>query len=90
MKCLLFISALCSNFLKKQISGLDERPIYHPSENITIQQILDIYEKNKCLAFLESKSISIEEKIYQLGDKGVPKIYNVYNGGLLDDWNFEM
>ena len=79
---------------KNRFSGFDERYIYHshvlPNDNITINEIIQIDKKKNAIYFLKSTEFTLEEKLDFVQDKRLPSIYNVFNGGLLDDWEFEM
>ena len=73
--------------------GLDERfTLYKDKmflEDITDEKMFKIYETSEKLAFLESTNISIDDKLYEIGNRNIPKAINILNGGLLNDWNFE-
>jgi len=79
---------------KQNKYGLDERIVFSLHEikynNTTIEQIINIQEKKDMLDFLKSNHTSIDTKLYAIGDKNIPTIINIFNGGLLDDWNFEI
>jgi len=85
-------------------SGMDERPLFHPqsvnvennNENVTLFQILTLNEKKFMLDYLQSNHTDTE-KIMLIDKKNhiedidrlkYPIIFNIFNGGLLDDWNF--
>jgi hypothetical protein len=93
---LIFIFSL-SYFLNKYIvknyrTGMDDRIYFYPykKDNITsICNILKIKENTEKIKFLELNNISIDDKLFEI-DKNVPKIFCIHNGGLLNDWNFEM
>jgi len=95
---LAILGFLCANvnidLLKKRAVGFDERVYYHShlikTENITIHDILKIYEKKNVIDLLESNSNSVDDKMYELSDKGVPSVFSIMKGGLLNDWNFEI
>jgi hypothetical protein len=80
--------------LKKRAVGFDERLYYHSHlikiENITIHEIFKIYEKQNFIDLLESNNKSLDDKIYELSDKGVPFVFSITKGGLLYDWNFKI
>lgn len=85
---------LLNSFMKNTDRiGLDERVIFFPNEfkndNITKVQIMKIQENRKMLDFLESNETKIEDKLYEIGGRGVPGIFRLLKGGLLSDWNFE-
>jgi len=75
-------------------AGFDERLIFFPNvitptENVTREQIMKIQEKREMLDFFESNDIKIEDKLYEIGGRGVPSGFNILKGGLLSDWNFK-
>jgi hypothetical protein len=86
-------------------SGMDERQLFHPqslnvennNENITLFQIFTLNEKKSMLDYLQSNHTDIEKlaKINKTDNiEGIdrikhPIIFNMFNGGLLDDWNFD-
>ena len=74
--------------------GLDEHLVCSihtiKHDNETIKQLINIQEKKDMLDFLKSNHTSIDTKLYAIGDKNMPTIINIFNGGLLDDWNFEI
>lgn len=69
--------------------GMDERIYFYPNKNniTTIYKILKIQENIENLWFLESKSVSIDDKLFEI-DKNVPQKMSMYNGGLYNDWHF--
>jgi len=73
--------------------GLDERIIIHrgkiKGDNITSEIMLKIYETTENLQFLQSSNTSMDEKLYFSGNRNVPKVFTIFNGGLMDDWNFD-
>jgi len=79
---------------KQDRCGLDERIVCSLHEikfdNVTIEQIMKIQEKSEKLDFLKSNQTSDVTKLYEIGNKNIPTIINIFNGGLLDDWNFEI
>lgn len=92
----LFCYAMYSLYLSKSFidrAGLDERVIFFPNEiktdNVTKFQIMKIQEKSEMLGFLESNETKPEDKLYEIGGRGVPAILSLLKGGLFSDWNFE-
>ena len=72
-------------------TGVDERSILYPNnDNITSKKILQIYINYKTIEFLESKNILNDDKLHEIKGKNAPEVYNVFNGGLFDDWNVEL
>lgn len=86
-------------------SGMDERQLFHPqslnvennNENITLFQIFTLNEKKVMLDYLQSNHTDTE-KMIEIGKTDCikdidrikyPIIFNMFNGGLLDDWNFD-
>jgi hypothetical protein len=84
-------SLLVSNNNKKNIitSGNDERPNYLNQE-ITIQQIYINFHKKQLFNFLQSDKISVFDKINIINLNKRPNHVNVLNGGLLNNWNFDI
>jgi hypothetical protein len=78
---------------KEMNEGIDERIIIFPieiiNENMYRDKIIKIYENSKMLDFLASNCTNNEDKIYEIGERGLPSISNLFNGGLLSEWNFE-
>jgi hypothetical protein len=76
-----------------QRKGLDERVGFYPDklfiDNITSEIIFKIHETTEKIYFLESKNIHIDDKLYKIGNINFPDAYNLINGGLFNDWNFE-
>ena len=73
--------------------GSDERVDFYPDKifihNITSKQIFNIHETNEKIKFLESNNNTIDDKLYEIDNRNVPKVFDIYNGGLLNDWEFE-
>lgn len=81
-------------------SGMDERPLFHPQtinvENTTLLQILTLNEKKAVLDYLQSNftdteklaKINKNDHVLDIDRIKYPIIFNIFNGGLLDDWNF--
>ena len=79
-----------------RVAGRDERN--YIKEEVTEHKILEIYFKDELLQKLVSNQFHNEDKIdlinktpfimdnIQLNDY---KPFKIYNGGLLNDWNFE-
>jgi hypothetical protein len=89
--CYLFMSQY-HNFQKK--IGNDERYINNTlKDNIEMKKILELNEKKKLLDILQSNKTSIIDKINILNvinRDNIPKAINITNGGLLNDWNYEI
>lgn len=77
--------------VKNYRSGMDDRIYFHPykKDNTTIYKILRIQENIEKIRFLELKNISIDDKLSEI-DKNATKIFSIYNGGLFNDWDFEL
>lgn len=93
MYLILFYLLLFTNNLIKDKKGYDER-LVNPYDNdkITIDKINEQIEKKILLDLLQSTKLNIYEKINILNKNkeiNIPKPINLYNGGLLDDWNFD-
>jgi hypothetical protein len=88
---LLYSLCLAKSFIDR--AGLDERVIFFPNEiknnNVTKFQIMKIQQKREMLDFLESNETKTEDKLYEIGGRGVPAILSLVKGGLFSDWNFE-
>jgi len=73
--------------------GLDERIGFYPDklfiDNITSDRILKIHETTEKKQFLESNNIPIDDKLYEIGNRNVPEVFNIINGGLFNDWEFD-
>ena len=73
--------------------GIDERLVIFPdeltNEKVTREQIIKIQEKREMLDFLESNHTKTEDKLHEIGGRGMPSILSLLSGGLLSDWNFE-
>jgi membrane protease subunit (stomatin/prohibitin family) len=96
MKLFAILSSLyvLKSFFKHiERDGLDERLVFFPYEmkndNVTKMQIMKIQETREMLDFLESNETTPEDKLYEIGGRGVPSIFSILKGGLLSDWNFE-
>jgi len=86
-------------YLNTESSGNDERFIDSYSilenwknENEILFRIRKYYYYMAILNFLESPTISEKDKLERIEfEKGEPihKIYDLYAGGLLNDWNME-
>ena len=80
-------------YLNSQLSGIDERveicsnKLFY--DNISFERVLQIQEINEKIQFLESNNIPIYDKLYEIRNRDVPEIYNMSNGGLFDDWDFD-
>jgi hypothetical protein len=70
-------------------SGNDERPNY-VNNKLTIKKIYINFEKKQLLNYLQSDKISVFDKINIISVNKTPKPINVLNGGLLNDWNFDI
>ena len=68
--------------------GLDERIVFIP-DNVTFEKMFKIYETTEKIAFLESNNVSLDDKLYDIGNRNMPEQYVVFNGGLFNDWNFD-
>lgn len=84
----MFVIISCFHVLKNYVNtddkfGIDDRV---ENTNVTMDRIFDIIEKRERLDMLESNKISIFDKLNSITDM-TPKIYNIFNGGLLHDWN---
>jgi hypothetical protein len=87
---------LIKNYMKMNAqSGFDQRIDFFPNifnnniDNVTFEQVLKIQEKSEMIDYLESNNTKTEDKLHEIGGRGVPSVLNVFNGGLLTDWNFE-
>ena len=76
-------------------TGLDERYIYNPNLDNNTPSILDIQSyihKMRILDILTQQDVSIHIKLQaydsysELSSSSQPKLYN---GNLIDDWNFD-
>jgi hypothetical protein len=85
-KKVLFIKQL----YKQKFNGTDDR--YPASENITQEEKYKIYKniENKCkLDILQNEYISIYDKLQLLNDRSIQP-HNLAEGGLMDDYEFEL
>ena len=86
---LLFTMILISKKILNTEDGIDGRKNMMNSDNdINMIKIIDTIEINKKINYLKSDKISIFNKKDLIKNK--PMQYNVFNGGLLNDWNFEL
>jgi len=86
---LLFTLILNSKKILNTEDGIDGRKNMMNSDNdINMIKIIDTIEINKKINYLKSDKISIFNKKDLIKNK--PMQYNVFNGGLLNDWNFEL
>ena len=94
LSILYFLYILRPLFKNQDRCGLDERSVCSLHEvkedNATIKKIINMQEKKEMLDFLKSNHTSHVTKLYVIGDKNTPTIVNIFNGGLLDDWNFDI
>lgn len=81
---------MLKTFIKNR-EGIDQRIVFFPNENdnITRVKIMKIQEKREMLDFFESNTTKIEDKLYEIYGRGVPSVFNLLKGGLLNDWNFD-
>jgi hypothetical protein len=75
---------LKTNTIIKPRDGCDERL---PIKSDELKNIIDNYKKYELLNKLTSNQISIIEKL-DLIETNIIKPFNITNGGLLDDFNF--
>jgi len=71
--------------------GNDERfPIIE--DKILTKKIIENHQKNELLNYLKLNSVSTYDKINKINYfyGNMPKPINILNGGLLDDWNFDI
>jgi hypothetical protein len=77
----------------KNIKGYDERQIIYPylvqDNNVSYYKILQINKNKTLIDLLESKHTTIHDKLEIIGEKKNPEIFNLFAGGLFNDWNFE-
>ena len=85
-------------YLLKQYSsnnprlGIDERISIYPNKivnDISFEKILQIQENVEKIEFLKSNNVCIEDKLYEIGNRNIPKPFNMINGGLFNDWDFD-
>lgn len=81
-----------SNFL-----GYDERYHHYPNifkndDNATLDKITGFNKNTTLLNILESNLTTVQTKLDVIcdsfDDRINPGIYNLFEGGLMDDWNF--
>lgn len=81
------------NILNNQNVDLDDRVVFYPEkikyDNTTIEKIIHINEITEKINLLESTNLSIDDKLYEFEKINIPKIYNIFNGGLFNDWEFD-
>jgi len=79
----------------KDLLGCDQRYTFYPNtfkEDNTSLDIIRQMNKNKTIAdFLESRQSTVQTKLDTietiLGERINPGIFNLYEGGLFNDWN---
>jgi hypothetical protein len=80
-------------YVNNEIYGKDERIVIYPSkinyENTTSEKVLQIYETSEKITFLKSKNVSLDDKLYEIGNRNIPEAINIFNGGLFNDWDFD-
>jgi len=90
IKLLTYLFALKIDNYKERF-GNDER---HPliEENLLLPKIIENYEKKGLLEYLQSNNVTTIYKIQKIKDfyGNSQQTVNLLNGGLLDDWNFEI
>jgi len=77
----------------KNIKGCDERIIVYPklfqNNNESNYKVLEINKNKTLLDLLESNYTNVDCKLEIIGERKSPVIFNLFEGGLFDDWNFE-
>ena len=80
----------------KNLLGCDQRCTFHPNtvkeDNTSLDRFIQL-NKNKSIAdLLESSHITTQTKLdiigADLGERINPGVFNLYEGGLMNDWNF--
>ena len=74
----------------KDLSGNDERVLLENNEK-DLSNIIRIYQTDKMIRLLSSHTINNDKKLQLIENNIISKIQetNVFEGGLMDDWNFE-
>ena len=84
---------IVKKYVNNGIYGADERIIIYPSkinyDNTSSEKMLQIYETSEKISFLKSKNVSLDDKLYEIGNRNIPEVINIFNGGLFNDWNFD-
>lgn len=74
-------------------SGFDERfPLINNENKNDLIKCIENYEKKKLLLLLELPNISLLEKLERINKFNKDNLQysnNIFNGGLLKDWDFE-
>ena len=93
MYCLFLFSLLY--LVKKYMvsNGKDERIIYHKDkivfDNTTCEKMFKIYETIEKIQLLESNNVSLCDKLYEINNRNVPETFNIFVGGLFNDWDID-
>lgn len=76
------------NLINKNTLGFDERfPINNTRNCSIMHDVMQYFEKKRMIDILKDKNVSIYTKILLLQDTSI-KPYNIFAGGLIDDFDF--
>jgi len=59
------------------------------NNDVPLIKVLQVNEKKRLLDFLQSNTTSDREKLDEIYRQKYPIIFNMLNGGLMNDWDFD-
>ena len=82
---------MCKLYFSQKIIGkfgMDDT-LRKQREHVSLETIIQSNENKKLLDFLQTNTTSDQEKLDEIYRQRYPTIFNILNGGLMKDWEFD-